>query len=121
MSRSIAFGIGVLVLMGCTSMPAKPAKTLVSGVDLQFADRSIRPQDDLYRYLNGKWLETFQLPPDKATYGSFTHIDDTTQEQLREIVEGLEETTISSRPRRAHWSRNTTRTNRCPDFTSMGN
>jgi predicted metalloendopeptidase len=39
--------------------------------------------------LNGKWLDTFQLPADKGTYGSFTVIDDTTQEQLRSIVEGL--------------------------------
>jgi predicted metalloendopeptidase len=41
--------------------------------------------------LNGKWLDTFQIPADKGTYGSFTAIDDTTQEQLRGIVEGLVE------------------------------
>ncbi len=86
MSRSVAFGMGVLALIGCTTVANK---TLQSGIDLQYADRSIRPQDDLYRYLNGKWLETFRLPSDKATYGSFTYIDDTTQEQLRKIVESL--------------------------------
>jgi putative endopeptidase len=86
MSRSVAFGMSVLALIGCASVATK---SLQSGIDLQYADRSIRPQDDLYRYLNGKWLETFQLPSDKATYGSFTYIDDTTQEQLRKIVESL--------------------------------
>jgi hypothetical protein len=44
MSRSVAFGIGVLAVIGCASIPTK---TSVSGVDLQYADRSIRPQDDL--------------------------------------------------------------------------
>jgi putative endopeptidase len=68
---------------------ASQQAALVSGVDMQYADHSVRAQDDLYRYLNGKWLDSFQLPSDKGTYGSFAYIDDTTQEQLRGIVEGL--------------------------------
>jgi putative endopeptidase len=86
MSRYISCGVGVLALMGCSSAPTT---TLQSGVDLKYVDRSVRPQDDLYRYLNGKWLDSFQLPADKGSYGSFTHVDDATQEQLRGIVEGL--------------------------------
>jgi putative endopeptidase len=70
---------------------AHPA-ALLSGVDAQYVDHSVRPQDDLYRYWNGKWLDSFQLPADKATYGAFTFIDDTTQEQLRAIVDGLVQT-----------------------------
>src|SRR5450755_963397 len=61
----------------------------LSGVDLQYVDQSVRPQDDLYRHLNGKWLDSFQIPADKGAYGAFTRIDDATQEQLRSIVEGL--------------------------------
>ncbi|MEP6884402.1 MAG: M13-type metalloendopeptidase [Gammaproteobacteria bacterium] len=103
MARMGIFAAGVLVLGGCTSVPAaKPVAGIpvagipvagkpVSGVDLQYVDRSVRPQDDPYRYLNGKWLDTFQLPPDKGNYGSFTYIDDTTQEQLRSIVQGLQQ------------------------------
>jgi len=62
---------------------------LQSGIDLQWVDKSVRPQDDLYRYLNGGWLKTFQIPPDKAVYGSFTGIDDSIQLELRGIIEGL--------------------------------
>jgi predicted metalloendopeptidase len=72
--------------MGCASVPTT---TLKSGVDMQYADHSVRPQDDLYRYLNGKWLDSFQLPADKGSYGSFAFVDDKTQEQLRELVDGL--------------------------------
>src|SRR3981189_3297966 len=86
MSRYVASGVGVLALIGCAATPAAP---LQSGVDLKYVDRSVRPQDDLYRYLNGKWLDSFQLPPDKGSYGSFTYVDDMTQEQLRGIVDGL--------------------------------
>jgi putative endopeptidase len=91
MSRYVAGGFGVLALTGWVF--AASAATL-SGVDLQYADRSVRPQDDLYRYLNGKWLDNFQLPPDKGSYGSSTFVYDATQEQLRTIVEGL----VQARP-----------------------
>src|SRR5580700_10016415 len=85
MSRHVACGLSVLALTGCLSAAAAQ----LSGIDLQYADRSVRPQDDLYRYLNGKWLDNFQLPPDKASYGSFTSVRDATLEQLRTIVEEL--------------------------------
>lgn len=61
----------------------------LSGVDMQYVDESVRPQDDIYRHLNGKWLDTFQIPKDRGSYGAFTHIDEETQEQLRSIVLGL--------------------------------
>src|SRR6202163_1327854 len=86
MSRCVVGGLGVLALTGCV---VAAAATTLSGVDMQYADRSVRPQDDLYRYLNGKWLDSFQLPADKGSYGSFTYVDDATQEQLRGIVERL--------------------------------
>jgi putative endopeptidase len=86
MLRYAACCAAILAVIGC--LPASAA-ALQSGVDMQYVDRSIRPQDDLYRYLNGKWLDTFQLPPDKGSYGSFTFVYDTTQEQLRVIVDSL--------------------------------
>jgi predicted metalloendopeptidase len=61
----------------------------LSGVDVQYVDESVRPQDDIYRHLNGKWLDTFEIPKDKGSYGAFTRIDDETQEQLRSIVLAL--------------------------------
>jgi len=41
-----------------------------SGIDTEYESRSTRPQDDLYRYLNGKWLDEFQIPADKGIYVS---------------------------------------------------
>jgi putative endopeptidase len=93
MSGYGVFVMGVaLAVFSSNQIPTAQAASqaaLQSGVDLQYVDHSVRPQDDVYRYLNGKWLDSFQLPADKATYGSFTVIDDATQEQLRGIVDGL--------------------------------
>ncbi len=82
MPRYWILAAGVLVAAGASGAP-------LSGVDLQYVDQSVRPQDDLYRHLNGKWLDSFQIPADKGSYGSFTYLYDITQEQLRGIVEGL--------------------------------
>ena len=84
--RKGLIGAGVLALLGCAGAPTTMP---VSGIDLQYVDHAVRPQDDLYRHLNGKWLDSFQIPPDKAVYGSFTLIDDATQEQLHGIVDTL--------------------------------
>jgi putative endopeptidase len=100
-----ACAIGIAGLAACASnqTPAVTASAqeraqqpaLRSGIDLQYVDGSVRPQDDAYQYLNGKWLRTFQLPPDKGLVGSFTAIEDATEEQLRSIVDGLDQASLS--------------------------
>ncbi|HZR34746.1 MAG TPA: M13-type metalloendopeptidase [Nevskia sp.] len=68
--------------------PATPA--LVSGIDMQNVDDSVRPQDDFYKHVNGKWLANTQIPADKGRYGSFDQLADAALENLRGIVEGLQ-------------------------------
>ena len=72
--------------------PPPPRAALPSGIDLQYVDGAVRPQDDVYQYLNGKWLRDYQLPADKGAVGSFTTVQDKTEEQLRTIVDSLEQT-----------------------------
>ena len=67
-----------------------PHPVLHSGIDLQYVETSVRPQDDIYQYLNGKWLRDYQLPPDKGAVGSFSTVQDKTEDQLRSIVDALE-------------------------------
>ena len=99
-----ACAIGIAGLAACagnqpavsaSAQHAAPQPMLRSGIDLQYADSSVRPQDDVYQYLNGKWLRTFQLPADKGAVGSFTAVEDTTEEQLRSIVESLDQASLS--------------------------
>jgi predicted metalloendopeptidase len=62
----------------------------VSGIEFANIDPAIRVQDDLFRHVSGKWLETTSIPPDKAQYGGFLQLQDETLLQLRAIVEGLD-------------------------------
>jgi predicted metalloendopeptidase len=63
--------------------------SLESGLNLASVDPSVRPQDNLYRHFNGKWLESFEIPADKGNYSQFDFISDKIQDQLHGIVEGL--------------------------------
>jgi len=65
---------------------------LTSGLDVATFDKSVRPQDDLFRYVNGGWLARTEIPADKASYGGFVEAHDRTQEQLRVIVEAAAKT-----------------------------
>jgi len=58
-----------------------------SGIDLTNLNTSVRPQDDFYRYVNGNWLKTTEIPADKSSYGSFTALFDASEKHLREIIE----------------------------------
>jgi predicted metalloendopeptidase len=58
-----------------------------SGLRLQNFDRSVRPQDDLYRFVNGTWLATTEIPADKSNYGAFTILADGAEKDLRAIAE----------------------------------
>ncbi|MGJ6980081.1 M13 family metallopeptidase [Aestuariimicrobium soli] len=54
-------------------------------------DPTIRPQDDLYRHVNGRWLAAATIDADKHSAGAFTSLRDESEEAVRDIVTGLDE------------------------------
>jgi putative endopeptidase len=65
-----------------------PTPALKSGLDLAGFDRSVRPQDDLYRFAGGAWLANTPIPADRSNYGSFTILDDQAQEEVKQLIVG---------------------------------
>jgi putative endopeptidase len=57
------------------------------GLDLADLDKQIRPQDDLFRHVNGSWMRETEIPSDKAVYGSFHMLNDDAELAVREIIE----------------------------------
>ncbi|MDR2378618.1 MAG: peptidase M13, partial [Bifidobacteriaceae bacterium] len=58
-----------------------------SGIVTENFDRSIRPQDDLYRHVNGRWLDSFAIPPDRGSDGAFRELRDRSELRTRRIIE----------------------------------
>ncbi|MFD4422386.1 M13 family metallopeptidase [Agromyces sp. NPDC058484] len=61
--------------------------TLPSGIAKDELDGEVRPQDDLFRHVNGRWIERTEIPADKARYGSFLVLHEEAEHAVREIIE----------------------------------
>ena len=57
-----------------------------SGIDIGELDSSVRPQDDLFRHVNGKWIANTEIPSDKARYGSFYVLAEEAERAVRDII-----------------------------------
>ena len=60
---------------------------LTSGLDTAAFSSVIKPSDDLFRFVNGPWIDTYRLPDDKARYGSFDKLAEDAGSQIRDILE----------------------------------
>jgi putative endopeptidase len=57
------------------------------GIDATSLSKQVRAQDDLFRHVNGTWLDKTEIPEDKAIYGSFHMLADASEEAVKLILE----------------------------------
>jgi len=57
------------------------------GLDVAGMDHAVKPGDDFFKYVNGKWAATTQIPPDKSSYGAFAILSDLSEARERALLE----------------------------------
>ena len=57
------------------------------GIDLEGMDRSVKPGDDFFKYVNGKWAASTQIPADRTGYGAFAVLRDLSEARVRAILD----------------------------------
>ncbi|MEO8095789.1 MAG: M13 family metallopeptidase N-terminal domain-containing protein, partial [Pseudolysinimonas sp.] len=62
---------------------------MTHGIDTTQFDPQIRVQDDLFRHVNGPWLRTADIKPDRATAGAFVVLVDEAEAKVRAIIESV--------------------------------
>ncbi len=82
---ALKFAISLVFL--ALALGGRPPQS--SGLNLDNFDRTVRPQDDLFRAANGGWLSRTPIPPDRVTYGTYLELADKTDADLRTIIEGV--------------------------------
>jgi putative endopeptidase len=82
--------LAAALLAACATVSAPPPQ---SGLDLAGFDQAARPQDDLFRYAGGHWLDTTQIPADLPNYGAFTKLDEDARANVRGLIEGTAQAT----------------------------
>lgn len=103
MKRLMLCGVAALALAACGQDKAGPAPENAAragaetaaakpelgawGIETQHIDESVKPGDDFYRHVNGRWLDTFQIPDEFSSYGSFTVLFERSEQRVKEIIE----------------------------------
>jgi len=67
--------------------PAPAVIELSSGIDQSGFNDAIRPQDDFFAYVNGAWVDSTEIPSDKARWGTFDALSEQSQRDVRTLVE----------------------------------
>lgn len=57
------------------------------GINLAYMDTTVSPKDDFFRYVNGKWLDSTEIPADKTTWGSFNELREKTDADALALLE----------------------------------
>ncbi|MPT31462.1 MAG: M13 family peptidase, partial [Chryseobacterium sp.] len=79
--------LSVLMLASVSSLTF--AQTKQPALELNYMDTSIRPQDDFYNYVNGTWMKTAKIPADKPSWGSFTQLRETTDNNSLGLLDNI--------------------------------
>lgn len=66
-----------------------PAQTPTLGIDTTNFDRTVRPQDAFYAYVNGGWLRKVQMPSDASRWSAFDELREKSRASMHAILEEL--------------------------------
>lgn len=84
---AVAIGLGVVHSAVAQQNTPSPAPLVIHGLDTANLDRTCKPCDDFYHYVNGAWLKKNPVPPDYPSWGRFDELQERNRGQLREILE----------------------------------
>lgn len=100
--RLVQAAAAALALAACTSpeaprpqqlaqapVPTNIEKALPGARVLQFGEKATSPGQDFFGYVNGDWLNSFKLPPDKVSAGVAEDISEKSDADVRDMIEEL--------------------------------
>ena len=84
-----ALGVSAILLSGHAVQSGEDQKPEIGawGVDLSARNTDVKPGNDFYRYAGGNWLDSFEIPSDLPSYGSFTVLTLRGEDQIKSIIE----------------------------------
>lgn len=62
------------------------AQTPTPGINLSYIDSTVNPRNDMFKFANGKWLKTQQIPASDGSWGSFNEINERNIVNLKSLI-----------------------------------
>ena len=56
------------------------------GINLEYMDKTVKPSDDFFRFVNGNWLDKNEIPADRTRWGSFDELREKTDKDMMLIL-----------------------------------
>ncbi|MBN8640738.1 MAG: M13 family metallopeptidase [Flavobacteriales bacterium] len=75
--------IASCLLFGLSQLSAQQKNT---GINLDFMDKTVKPGDDFFRYVNGTWFDQTEIPNDRVRWGSFDELRQNTDKDALAIL-----------------------------------
>ncbi len=74
-------------VLGFLSMNAQSNSTKSTpGINVEFMDKTVKPSNDFFNYVNGTWLKTTEIPKDRSRWGSFDELRKKTDADAMSIL-----------------------------------
>jgi putative endopeptidase len=90
-SNLLLAGVLTALPLRPTVAQTSPAETAVTppspGVDVAGMDRAVKPGDDFFKYANGTWLETTEIPADRSAYSAGVILTDLTDRRVADLIQ----------------------------------
>ncbi len=81
-----AFVAGIaLIITSCNKQKAEE-QTKGVGINLEHIDTTVRPQDDFFKYVNGRWISKATIPADQGRWGSFNELREFNNEAVLKVL-----------------------------------
>jgi len=83
-NKTLLFVIPALMGLSANAQNESPKKT--PGINVPFMDKSVKPSDDFFKFVNGTWLKNTEIPADKTRWGSFDELRQNTDKDALAIL-----------------------------------
>lgn len=81
--------IAVAIMIASCGGDEKKGENTVknTGIDVSNIDSTVKPTDNFYQFVNGRWLKNNPIPESENRWGSFNELFDKNQQKLKVILE----------------------------------
>ena len=90
MRRSLIALLGASAVITAAYSDAPKTEYGTWGFDTAAMDKGVKPGDDFFMYANGNWYKTAEIPPDRASTGSFQNLRILSEKRMQEIAASLD-------------------------------
>ncbi len=79
--------VGASIFTACNDDKKVEEKEEVHGINLAYMDTTTTAKEDFFRYVNGAWLDSTEIPNDRTRWGSFDELRQRTDEDALALLE----------------------------------